>query len=119
MNQTLLKYTYWALTLLMCGLFLFSAQMYFFKTEMVKGFFESMGFPMWIVIPLAIAKVLGVIAVLSDYHTVLREWAYAGFFFDVILATAAHHYAGHGLFGMSFAGILLVLGSRYMYQYRR
>jgi len=112
------KIGYWVLTLLMCALFLFSAQMYFFNTEMVKGFFTALNFPTWVVIPLAIAKVLGVIAVLSNQSKLLKEWAYAGFFFDVILATAAHYFAGDGLIGPSFIGIFLVVGSRVMDQYR-
>jgi len=112
------KIIYWVLTILMCGLFLFSAQMYFFKTEMVKGFFETLGFPTWVVIPLAIAKILGIIAILTDLSSVLKEWAYAGFLFDVILATAAHQNAEHGLIGLSFYGIFLVLGSRLMYRFR-
>jgi len=109
---------YWVLTLLMCALFLFSAQMYFFNTEMVKGFFTSLNFPAWVVIPLAIAKVLGVVAVLSNQSKLLKEWAYAGFFFDVVLATTAHYFAGHGLLGLSFIGIFLVLGSRLMDKHR-
>ena len=112
------KIGYWVLTGLMCGLFLYSAQMYFFNTEMVKGFFTSLGFPTWVVIPLAIAKVLGVIAVLTNKVSILKEWAYAGFFFDAVLATAAHYDAGHGLLGFSFWGIFLILGSRLMEQYR-
>ncbi len=112
------KIAYWFFTIAMCGLFLFSAQMYFFKTEMVKGFFEGMQFPTWLVIPLAVAKILGVVAILTDASNTLREWAYAGFFFDVILATMAHHYAGHGWLGLSFAGLFLVLGSRFFYQDR-
>jgi len=85
---------------------------------MVKGFFTGMNFPDWFVISLAIAKVLGVIAILTNINPVLKEWAYAGFFFDVILATGAHHYTGHGMIGLSFYGIFLVLGSRFMDQYR-
>jgi len=112
------KIAYWITTVLMCALFAFSAQMYFFNTEMVKGFFSSMGFATWIVIPLAIAKVLGILAVLTDVFKLLREWAYAGFFFDVILASAAHIMAGHGPQWMSIGGIFLVLGSRFLYQYR-
>jgi len=114
----IMKILYWVATLLMCGLFAYSAQMYFLKTEMVFGFFEQMGFPTWIVIPLAIAKVLGIVAVISNLNGVLREWAYAGFFFDVILATAAHHYAGHGIIGFSFYGIILVLSSRFLLRFR-
>lgn len=113
-----MKIAYWISTVLMCGLFAYSAQMYFLNTEMVEGFFTGMGFPTWIVIPLAIAKVLGVLAVLTNLVPVLREWAYAGFFFDVILATAAHHFAGHGIWGFSMAGIFLVLISRSLLQFR-
>jgi hypothetical protein len=113
------KIAYWLVTILMCGLFLYSAQMYFFKTEMVKGFFEMLSFPTWVVIPLAILKVAGVIVVLTDMNIVLREWAYAGFLYDVILATGAHYDAGHGLIGLSFYGIFLVLGSRVLLRYRR
>lgn len=116
--MNLKKILYWITTALMCALFLFSAQMYLFNTEMVFGFFENMGFPTWIVIPLAIVKILGVTAVLSNFNRLLSEWAYAGFFFDVILATAAHHFAGHGWLGLSFAGILLVIASRVLLPYR-
>lgn len=112
------KTAYWITTLLMCGLFLYSAQMYFFNTEMVKGFFTALSFPSWVVIPLAIAKVLAVIAIITNMNEVLREWAYAGFFFDVLLATGAHYDAGHGLIGLSFYGIVLVLISRLLYRYR-
>jgi len=113
-----LKIAYWIVTIVMCCLFLYSAQMYFFNTEMVKGFFGSLNFPTWVVIPLAILKVAGVIAILTDLSSVLREWAYAGFFYDVILATGAHYDAGHGLIGLSFYGIFLVLGSRILYLWR-
>ncbi len=86
---------YWIATILMCAMFLYSAQMYFFNTEMVQGFFESFNYPSYIVIPLAIAKVLGVIMVLWRASSWLTEWAYAGFFFDVVLAFFAHQQAGH------------------------
>jgi len=109
---------YWVVTLLMCGLFLYSAQMYFRNTEAVKGFFEALHFPTYIVIPLAIAKIAGIIVILTNFSSVLREWAYAGFFYDVILATAAHYDAGHGLIGLSFYGIFLVLGSRALLSWR-
>ena len=110
-----LKIIYWVVTIAMCSLFLYSAQMYFFNTDMVRGFFEMLHFPKWVVIPLAILKVAGVIAIISDLSSVLKEWAYAGFFYDVILATVAHNDAGHGLIGLSFYGIFLVLGSRLLY----
>lgn len=85
---------------------------------MVKGFFTALNFPTWVVIPLAIAKILGITAILSNKSKMISEWAYAGFFFDVLLATGAHYFAGHGLFGMSFWGIFLVIGSRLLWEFR-
>ena len=111
------KIAYWVATAAMCGIFLYSAQMYFTKYEMVKGFFSHLGFPTYIVYPLAIAKVLGVIAVLVDKPRFLAEWAYAGFFFDAVLATMAHHDAGHAL-GLSLYAILLVILSRVLLRFR-
>ena len=52
------KIIYWLSTIIFCGIFLFSASMYFTKYEMVKGFFTSLGYPVYIIYPLAIAKVL-------------------------------------------------------------
>ncbi|WP_459210131.1 DoxX family protein [Aquimarina rhabdastrellae] len=103
-----MKVVYWIFTALLCGLMLFSAQMYFRNTAMVEGFFESFNYPKYIVIPLAIAKVLAVIAILTNKIKWIKEWAYAGLFFDLVLATAAHQYAGHPI-GLSFYGIIFLI----------
>ena len=84
---------YWIATILFCAMLLYSAWMYFFKTEMVRGFFEMLGYPTYVVIPLAILKVCGVLMLFWRGIPWLTEWAYAGFFFDVVMAAAAHHYA--------------------------
>lgn len=99
----------------MCGVFAFSASMYFTKTEMVRGFFDALGYPNYLVIPLAVLKVLGIIAVLSRASKFLTEWAYAGFFLDAVLAFAAHNVVqdGEGMF--SIIAIIATLVSRYMY----
>lgn len=106
------KVIYWVSTLIMCAIFSFSAGMYFTQYEMVQGFFEHLGYPTYIIYPLAIAKVLGVIAVLSKQSKVLKEWAYAGFFFDAVLATAAHNNAGDAI-GLSVVAIVVTLISRF------
>ncbi|WP_109302158.1 DoxX family protein [Aquimarina sp. AU474] len=106
-----MKIVYWVATVALCAIMLYSAQMYFFKTEMVKGFFESFNYPTYIVIPLAVAKILGIAAILTNKIKWLKEWAYAGFFFDLILASLAHHYAGHGV-GLSVYAII-ILGISY------
>ncbi len=107
------KIIYWIATAIMCGIFMFSAGMYFTKYEMVSGFFEMLTFPTWLIYPLAVAKILGVIAVLSRQSNLLKEWAYAGFFFDAVLATAAHYDAGHGVIGLSLLALVAVIVSRF------
>ena len=102
------KIIYWVATTLLSVLFLYSAQMYFFNTEMVKGFFEYLNYPTYIVIPLAIVKVIGVIMILWRKSNWLTEWAYAGFFFDLVLATAAHQVAGDSIW-LSVIGIPILL----------
>lgn len=121
------KIAYYTSTAFMSLLFLFSAQMYIFNYEMVCGFFTTLGFPTWIVMPLAIAKILGIISVWvimpgnSDNgkplnaFKFLKEWAYAGFFFDVVLALKAHLTAADGGYIMAMIGIVLVILSRYFY----
>ncbi len=81
---------------------------------MIKGFFESFNYPKYIVIPLAILKVFGVGMILWRKSTWLTEWAYAGFFFDLVLATAAHYFAGHGVVGFSLYGLLLIFSSYFL-----
>ena len=108
------KIIYWISTVIMCGIFAFSAYMYFTKTEMIESFFKGFGFASWIVIPLAVAKVLGIVAVLTKQSRMLKEWAYAGFFFDAVLATSAHYVAGHGLLGMSMIALVATIVSRFL-----
>ncbi len=105
-----MKILYWITTVALCAIMLYSAQMYFFNTEMVQGFFKSFNYPTYIVIPLAVAKLLGIVAILTNRIKWIKEWAYAGFFFDLILATLAHHYAGHPI-GLSVYALLILIVS--------
>ena len=112
------KIIYWAATAIMCLLFAFSAGMYILNYEMITGYFPKLGFPAWIVAPLAAAKILGIIAVLTHKSKVLSEWAYAGFFFDAILAYAAHHMAADGGGMMSIIAIVATVVSRVFLRHR-
>ena len=54
----------------------------------------SLGYPLYIMKILGLAKVLGGIAILTGRSPRLKEWAYAGFPFDFLGATASHLLAG-------------------------
>ena len=72
------------------------------------SFFESFNHPSYIVYPLAILKILGVIMILWRKSDWLTEWAYAGFFFDVVLAFFAHYFANDDV-NFTLIGLILIL----------
>ncbi len=103
---------YWITTVITCAVFIYSAQMYFRNTASVQGYFENLQYPAYIVIPLAVAKVLAVLMLLWRGVPWLTEWAYAGLFFDAVLAFAAHLNADDGGYLLSLV-VLIVLPISY------
>jgi len=107
--MTFLKVLYYASTALLTVLMCYSASMYFTKPEMVAGFFEFLNYPTYLVYPLATAKLLGLVAIWTKLSSTLKEWAYAGFFYDTSLAATAHLMADDGGATYALVGIVLVL----------
>ena len=118
MNDNISRIIYWVSTVAMCGVFAFSAQMYLRNPEMVAGFFKMLNYPEYLVYPLAIAKILGIVAILSNKSKLLSEWAYAGFFFDAVLAFVAHYVAQDGGSMFSIIAIAATIISRYLWSKR-
>jgi hypothetical protein len=61
----------------------------------VEGF-GHLGYPLYLTTLLGVWKVLGVAAVLAPGLPRLKEWAYAGFFFELSGAAFSHVAAGVG-----------------------
>jgi hypothetical protein len=80
----------------------------------------QLGYPMYINVFLGVAKILGIIAIVIPGYPYLKEWAYAGFCFDLIGATYSQVAAGMGGIGVTFMAIWFVLlfGS-YIYHHKR
>ena len=68
-----------------------------------------LGFPVYCLTLLGIWKILGVIAVLVPKMPVLKEWAYAGFFFVMSGAIFSHVAVSDGLKDIFPALLLLAL----------
>ena len=81
------KILYWVFTALFLAMMLFSAFSSFSNNPDGVKMAEHMGFPLYIFKFLAVAKILGTIAILVPGFSRLKEWAYAGFFFDLTGAT--------------------------------
>ena len=103
------KIIYWVATGLLSAMMAFSVGNYIFNHEAIRAAFTGFGYPTYIIYPLAGAKILGIIAILTKKSALLKEWAYAGFFFNFVLAFFAHIMIGDGQsFGALLALVLLI-----------
>lgn len=103
------KIIYYTATGLLTALMLFSVSMYLFNNAEIVKAFETMGYPSYLVYPLATAKVLGLITIWFIANKSLKEWAYAGFFFNTLLAFFAHVMIGDGQQMGALIGFILVI----------
>lgn len=113
------KIIYYVSTAILTAIMAFSIFNYFTNYETIARFFQSLGFPTYLIYPLAVAKILGIIAILYRKQVLLKEWAYAGFFFDTLLALSAHYLSGDGAWGFAAVGMLMVVVSRVFEQKSR
>lgn len=109
MNPKTSKIIYWTTTGLLCLMMLGSAGMYIANYETVQAIFIQLNYPPHVIYPLAIAKILGVIAILTKKSNTLKEWAYAGFFFDFVLAFLAHWMVNDGQWAPPLVAMTLLL----------
>lgn len=100
------KTIYWIATGMLCALFIMGAMMYIFNYPRAESFFISLGFPIWIIYPLATLKILGPLAILSRKSIFLKELAYAGFLFDATLAFFAHFMVRDGEYLFSILALI-------------
>ena len=116
-NKKGTKIAYWIITILMILIMLFSAVSSFIENPQGVALMQHLGYPMNVLRLLAVAKILGVIAILVPGFPRLKEWAYAGFTFDLIGALHAGLAAGDPLMQWSFVivGIALILASYFLY----
>lgn len=105
------KAIYLIATGLLTLMMLMSVGMYFFKHAEVSEVFTKLGYPTYIIYPLAIAKLLGLGAIWTNKIRALKDWAYAGFFFDFILAFTAHFMIKDGGHMPALVALVLLLVS--------
>lgn len=84
------KILYWTFTGIISLGFLFSSYMYLGKNPELMAGFVQLGYPAYFVTILGVAKLLGALAIVNPWFPKLKEWAYAGFTFNLIGATWTH-----------------------------
>lgn len=85
MTAKTINITYWATTVLFALLMIFSSLGGIQPTEdAIKFLHDSLGYPIYFLQFISIAKVGGSIAILIPGLKRIKEWAYAGLFFDLL-----------------------------------
>ncbi len=69
----------------------------------------ALGYPAYLLTLIGIWKLLGVVVLFVPRTPLLKEWAYAGFFFLLTGALFSHIAVGHGTAELFPAGLLLVM----------
>lgn len=83
--------------------------------------FSHLGYPMYLLPFIGVAKILGAIAILYPGFPRLKEWAYAGIAFDLIGAFYSHLSVGDppGALAPPLVGLALTAGSYILYHKTR
>ncbi len=88
------KVIYYVTTALLSFLMLGGAFVELSKDQASLDLFAHLGYPVYLLTILGIAKILGVIGIWQNKVPFLREWAYAGFTIDLLGAFFSHLVVG-------------------------
>ena len=78
---------YWTFTGLFAAFMLFSGITNAMVTPDSVTLFQSLGYPAYLIAFMGVAKIIGSITILVPGIPRLKEWAYAGLFFDLLGAS--------------------------------
>lgn len=99
---------YWIFTIWMALGMVSTAIVQLMKSKDELANFTNLGYPAYLMTIIGVWKILGVIAVLIPKYTLLKEWAYAGFFF-VMSGALISHIIVSDTFGRTFPALLLLI----------
>lgn len=87
MKQKTINSLYWIFTILFSALMIFSSwSSIVVNDDSIKIIHDMLGYPVYFIPFTGWAKMIGVIVILIPGFSRIKEWAYAGLFFDLIAA---------------------------------
>src|SRR5689334_10263381 len=101
------KIIYWIATLWLSLGMISTGIVQLIKMKEETDMFSRLGYPAYLLTILGVWKMLGVVAVLIPKFPLLKEWAYAGFFFAMSGAIFSHFAVGDE--AKEFFGPLLLI----------
>jgi uncharacterized membrane protein YphA (DoxX/SURF4 family) len=102
------KIIYWIATIWLSLGMLSTGIVQLLKMDQDVERMSALHYPVYLLTLLGVWKILGVIAVLLPKLPILKEWAYAGFFF-AMSGAAFSHIASGSPFSETFPSILLLI----------
>lgn len=107
MQSKTINILYWVFTIIFGALMIFSSVGGIGPNEQtVEIFHKGLGYPIYFIQFISWAKIIGVIALLLPLPKTLKEWAYAGLFFDLGAAVYSG-IAASGKFDPQMLGMLM------------
>lgn len=104
----MIKILYLGATGLLAFIYLGGGVFYLTALATVAELYGTLGYPAYLVMPLAFAKLAGAGAILVRRPVWLSDLAYAGMFFHLILAVSAHIAANDGGFLPAIVALVLL-----------
>ena len=95
-KHTLRTAAYWATTILGPASFVVGGYLHLTRDPDVMATLAHLGYPPYFATILGVWKLLGAIAIVIPGFPRVKEWAYAGFFFDLTGAAATRLFVGDG-----------------------
>ncbi|GAA0358518.1 DoxX family protein [Bacillus horti] len=102
------KVIYWIFTVWLALGMLSAAIVQLIQLDGEVDMMLHLGYPAYFLVLLGASKILGVIAILVPKFPLLKEWAYAGFFFTMAGALFSHIILGDS-FGDIYQSLLLLI----------
>lgn len=96
--------------MIFCLVLGFSGISHFTHTAAMVEAMEAMGYPLYFMTIIGLAKMAGTVALLVPGQPLLKEWAYAGFAFNLIGATASHALSGDAFSHAVRPALVLLVG---------
>jgi len=88
-----IKITYWATTVIVAIMMVYSAYAYLTQDAMLQAF-RHLGYPDYFRVELAYGKLIGAILLVAPVSARIKEWVYAGFIITFVSAFIAHTASG-------------------------
>jgi DoxX-like family len=105
------KIVYWISTVLLCLLYASGVFMYLTQRPIMEAGLSAVGYPTYLINVFIVAKIAGILAILTRVSVRLSDLAYAGMFYNLLLAISAHLNAGDGKFIPALVGLALLVVS--------